>query len=142
MNDRPETAKASNGLTAARMPDRNPAIEATRLLGKWTRAARGHVSLGMRCSCGFAPTAGNVQLQDFEIQILDYLFARHGGPAAGPMLARLRERTGYRPGEGGSITELLRAIATEAPGDAVELQLALLSDLNRSIESFEELHRR
>ena len=142
MNERTETGRASDSGATAGASDRNPAIEATRLLGKWTRAARGHVSLGARCSCGFAPSAGNVQLQDFEIQILDYLFARHGGSAADPTLAALRERAGYRAGEAGSITELLRAIATEAPGDAVELRLALLSDLNRSIESFEELHRR
>lgn len=73
------------------------------------------------------------------MQILDYLFAKHG--TADARVLALRERAGYRPGEAGSITGLLRAIATEPPGQTAEFELALLSDLNRSIESFEELHR-
>jgi len=139
MNAARESGKTSDRKAVSATADLTPAIEATRLLGKWTRAARGHVSLGARCSCGFAPMAGNVQLQDFEIQILDYLFAKHGD--ADPVVAALRERAGYCPGEAGSITELLRAIATESSGQAAEFERVLLSDLNRSIDSFEELHR-
>jgi hypothetical protein len=36
----------------------------------------------------------------------------------------------------------VRAIATEAPWPETELRLALLRDLDRSIDSFDELHRR
>ena len=139
MSETRESGKATDRMAVSAPPDRSPAFEATRLLGKWTRASSGHVSLGARCSCGFMPTAGNIQLQDFEIQILDYLFAKHG--TADPRVMALRERAGYRPGETGSITGLLRAIATESPGHTAEFELAMLSDLNRSIESFEELHR-
>jgi len=89
-----------------------------------------------------AMSKGNIQAQDFELQILDFLFGKHGNPAAEPVLAMLRERAGYRRGEAGSITELLCAIATAAPEPEAELQLALLRDLDRSIDSFDELHRR
>lgn len=111
------------------------------MLGKWLRVAQGHVSFGMRCSCGLATGKDSIQVKDFELQILDYLFGKHGGRAAKPGLAMLRERAGYRSGEAGSITELLRAIATGASEPDAALQLALLRDLERSIDSFDELHR-
>ena len=133
--------KAFRRKTAAGTAARTAAIEATRLLGKWLRVAQGHVSFGMRCSCGLATGKGNSQVKDFELQILDYLFGKHGDPSAAPVLAILRTRAGYRPGEAGSITELLRAIATETSEPEAELPLALLRDLDRSIDSFDELHR-
>ena len=97
---------------------RDARIEAVQLLGKWTRLAQGHVLLGGNCSCGFA--ADNLQVADFEQQILDFLNGRY--PAAG---------------KSGSIHALLREIATEPKGDS----LALLTDLGRTLESFDELHR-
>ncbi len=108
------------------------AVEATRLLGKWTKLAQGHVMFGSGCSCGVGV---GVRLQDFEQQILDYLHARHGAAAV--------ERAGYRQGEAaGSVPALLRAIATQAAVEQPAGQLALLADLERSIDSFDELHRR
>ncbi len=104
------------------------AFEATRLLGKWTKVAQGHVMFGSGCSCGVGV---GVRLQDFEQQILDYLHARHGAAAV--------ERAGYREGEAGSVTALLRAIATQGASD--DGHLALLVDLQRSLDSFDELHR-
>ena len=93
------------------------AVEATRLLGKWTKLAQGHVVFGSGCSCG----AGvSVRLQDFEQQILEFLHARHGD-------------SGHA-----TIAELLRAIATQ---DSGKDSGALLADLARSLDSFEELHR-
>ncbi len=80
------------------------------------------------CSCGVGV---GVRLQDFEQQILDYLHARHGAPAV--------EHTGYREGEAGSVTALLRAIATQGAGSGD--YRALLADLERSLDSFDELHR-
>jgi hypothetical protein len=98
----------------------SPVFEATRLLGKWTKLAQGHVTFGSGCSCG----AGvGMRLQDFEQQILEFLHGRHGdsGHAA--------------------ITDLLRAIATQDSGKDESARLALLADLARSLDSFEELHR-
>ena len=106
------------------------ALEATRLLGKWTKLAQGHVMFGSGCSCGVGV---GVRLQDFEQQILDYLHARHGAAAV--------ERAGYRQGKAGSVTALLRAIATQGVVEQPAGQLALLADLERSIDSFDELHR-
>jgi len=97
------------------------AVEATRLLGKWTKLAQGHVMFGSGCSCGVG--SGTLRLQDFEPQILDYLRAKHGD-------------TGHT-----AITELLRAIATQDPGKESSARLALLADLARSLDSFDELHR-
>ena len=95
------------------------ALEATRLLGRWAKLAQGHVMFGSGCSCGVG--SGNIRLQDFEQQILDYLHAKHGS-------------TGQT-----AITDLLRAIATQRESDGEPL--ALLADLARSLDSFDELHR-
>jgi len=135
------TGKSGKGTsarrTAAGTPARPAAIEAVQLLGKWLRIAQGHVSFGMGCSCGMGLV--KIQARDFELQILDYLYGKHGGAEA--VLALLREHAGYRSGDAGSITALLRAIATGAPEGEAEPQLALLRDLERSIDSFDEVHR-
>jgi hypothetical protein len=95
------------------------AVEATRLLGKWTRLAQGHVMFGAGCSCGLG--VPGLRLADFEPQILDYLKTRHG-------------LAGFA-----GVPDLLRSIATrkEAKGG----ELLLLADLERSLDSFDELHR-
>ena len=94
------------------------AVEATRLLGRWTRLAQGHVMFGAGCSCGLGVGLG---LADFEPQILDYLKTRHG------------------IGQFSGIPELLRSIVKE--GDSTKERLPLLADLSRSLDSFDELHR-
>lgn len=96
------------------------AFEATRLLGRWTKLAQGHVMFGSGCSCGVG--FANLRLQDFEPQILDYLRAKH-------------DITGHT-----AIADLLRAVATQGGNDAAS-QIALLADLARSLDSFDELHR-
>jgi hypothetical protein len=94
------------------------AVEATRLLGKWTRLAQGHALFGSGCSCGLG--FASLSLRDFEPQILDYLRTKHG------------------IGEFSGVPDLLRSIAKE--GDRTE-RLAMLADLERSLDSFDELHR-
>ena len=87
-----------------------------RLLGKWQSVSRGHVVFGAGCSCGAAATS--VRVQDYEQDILGFLRGRHGTAAS-------------------SIAELLTGVARgAAPTD-----LAMLADLERSIDSFESLHR-
>jgi hypothetical protein len=92
-----------------------PAVLAIQLLGQWNRIAGGHISLASGCSCGVA--VPNVRVQDFEEQILDYLHGRHGGTWK-------------------SISDLLSGIArnSEAAGPAI------LQDLQRTLESFEQQH--
>ena len=98
------------------------ALEATRLLGKWTKLAQGHVMFGSGCSCGMG--FGNLRLQDFEPQIFEYLQTKH-------------HVAGFT-----AITDLLRVIAKQSEGRKIGEQLALLADLERSLDSFDELHRR
>jgi hypothetical protein len=93
------------------------AVEATRLLGKWTKLSRGHVMFGAGCSCGLGVGLG---LADFEPQILDYLRTKHG--------------IGEFPG----VPDLLRSIVKDGEKSG---QSALLADLERSLDSFDELHR-
>jgi len=74
--------------------------------------------MGGNCSCGLG--AGSLRIEEFEQQILDYLDGRHALP------------------ERGSLGELLRSIAKDAESAR---WLALLDDLKRTLESFEEAHR-
>jgi len=75
---------------------------------------------GAGCSCGVG--FANLRLADFEPQILDYLKAKHGV-------------SGFA-----GVPELLRSIVKQSEGEHGE-QLALLGDLERSLDSFDELHR-
>ncbi|HZQ74117.1 MAG TPA: hypothetical protein VFB08_14465 [Burkholderiales bacterium] len=101
---------------------RDPRVEAMRLLGKWTTLGQGHVVFGgAGCSCGVA--APGVSVQDLEEQILEYLRGKYPA-AAGPA----------------NVAALLRAIAAQPAGVEAE-SLALLGDLERTLESFDELHR-
>jgi len=104
------SSRAKRGISAA--------VEATRLLGKWTRLAQGHAFFGGGCSCGLG--FASLSVRDFEPQILDYLKSKHGvGGFAG-------------------VPDLLRSIVKEGEREG---QLALLADLERSLDSFDELHR-
>lgn len=92
-----------------------PAVLALRLLGAWNRLAQGHVAMSTGCTCGVG--ASNLRVQDFEEQILEFLRDKHGANA-------------------GSIPDLLTAIV-KAGGEGAR---ALLSDLERTIDSFEQQH--
>ena len=105
-----------------RKPQRDARIEAVQLLGKWTRLAQGHVLVGGGCSCGVV--GANLRIEDFEQQILDYLRGKHAAAVQSDRIA-----------------SLLQSIARPASGDAGK-SLALLDDLNRTLESFDELHRK
>ncbi len=94
------------------------AVEATRLLGKWTKLAQGHVMFGAGCSCGLG--VAGLRVADFEPQILDYLKTKH-------------DVAGFA-----GIPDLLRSIVKQGQGKE---RLALLADLERSLDSFDELHQ-
>jgi hypothetical protein len=98
------------------MKAKQPAVAAVHLLGRWQRVSTGHVVFAAGCSCGAAATS--VRVQDYEQDILGFLQTKHGVQAA-------------------SIAELLSRVARNgARGD-----LAVLEDLERSIDSFESAHR-
>jgi hypothetical protein len=87
------------------------------LLGAWRRIAQGHVALALGCSCGVG--VSNLRVADFEQDILEFLYGKHGA--------------GWKS-EG--ITELLTRISKQPEPGAQ----ALLADLQGSIESFEQQH--
>ena len=118
---------------------RNARIEAAQLLGKWTSLAQGHVLMGGNCSCGVG--AGSLRIEEFEQQILDYLEGKLAASGNAAVTQALRERAGYERGKDGSLSALLRSITTD-PAEAESGQwLAVLDDLARTLQSFEELHR-
>lgn len=94
----------------------DPRVKAIDLLGRWTRLAQGHVPFGAGCSCGANLT---IRIADLERDLLDYLGHRHA----------LAKRSA-------TLAELLKSIA-----GGVENADELLQDLERSLSSFEELHR-
>jgi hypothetical protein len=98
------------------MKAKQAAAKAARLLGQWQRVSGGHVAFGGGCSCGAA--AISVRVQDYEQDILAFLQGRHGTQA-------------------GSIAGLLREIAQHG----ATADLRILEDLQRSLDSFESLHR-
>jgi hypothetical protein len=102
-------------------PVRDARIEAVQLLGRWTRIAQGHILVGGGCSCGVA--AASLRIEDFEQQIMDYLKGKHAIAA-----------------ESASVADLLRAMAGQRPGAGAGEALALLADLDRTLESFDTLH--
>lgn len=115
-------------------------IQAMQLLGRWTLMAQGQIGYGGGCSCcvGF----DNIQIKDMEQHILDFLDSKYRASGAEKLRNLLAARAGYRQSESGSISELLRAIATQAdPSVPAEEQLSLLADLGRSIESLDEMAR-
>lgn len=91
------------------------------LLGKWTRLAQGHVLMGSGCSCGMP--GASLRIEDFEQQILDYLRGKHQDAVTADRVATL-----------------LQSIARPSSGDGAAA-LPLLDDLNRTLDSFDELHR-
>ena len=126
---------ASSAVSSTAAP-----IQAMQLLGRWTRMAQGSIAYGMGCSCctGF----DNVQVKDMEQHILDYLDSKYRASGSSALCALIAERANYRSGQSGSITELLRAVATQADKSIpAQDQLALLGDLSRSIDSLDELMR-
>ena len=129
-----KSGKASPGRQA---PMAAP-IRAMQLLGRWTRLAQGHIAFGGGCSC--CGEFGNLQVQDMEQHILDYLDTKYRAAKVEGVAKLLAERAGYRSGESGSIAELLRAMAGR--GDmplSSEQQLEMLADLERSIDSLDEM---
>ena len=127
--------KATKSARAA-APD--APLKAMSLLGRWGRVSQGHVAFGGGCSCGGG--MGPVHMSEMEMHVMDYLAAKYASNAAIQVL--LVERAGYKPNESGNLGEVLKAIAMRS-ADSVKIddQLAMLADLERSIESLDEITR-
>ena len=95
------------------------AVEATRLLGRWSLVSQKHEA---GCSC--CPGLGDVDVADVEKEILADLRARHGG---------LEEVDG--------VGNLLKAFVMRGRPGAVTGTPALLSDIDRIIGVLEQMQR-
>jgi hypothetical protein len=101
------------------MTDLKHAIEAAKLLGRWTLIAQKHAD---GCSC--CPGLGDVTLEQVEGSVVSWLLERH---------AVLKE--------GGSITALLRdCIARRLPAGPDVLQ-PLFQDLDEAFGHLERVQR-
>jgi hypothetical protein len=119
------------------------AIESMRLLGKWTLLAQRHVSADMGCSC-CSGIGGNMRVQDFEQQILDYLHDKYDAAGNQHVVSLLARHAAFRREEAGSIADMLRSLATrgvDETGDPAQAAdtLVMLGDLGNSIDSFERM---
>jgi hypothetical protein len=110
------------------------ALRALMLLGRWTRVAQGHIAQGASCMC--AGGLATVQAADLEQQVMAFLADKY---QARPQIAAALQR--YVSGSSaGSIGDLLRETARGLENVSADGQLDLLSDLERIIASFEEVH--
>jgi hypothetical protein len=115
-----------------------PPIKAMGLLGRWSRMALGHIAFGGGCNC--CGEFGNLQVADMEQHILDYLDTKYRAAGVDGVGQLLAERAGYRSGAAGSIPDLLKAVAAQADIPLTqEQQASLLADLERSIDSLDEM---
>jgi len=83
------------------------------------------VPLGAGCSCGTG--FGGVRIADFEQQILEHLRGKFGADGVPPEVRRL--------------DDLLRRLAAPECDLPEKMQARLLSEIDRVIDSFEEIHR-
>ncbi len=111
------------------------AQQAALLWDLWCGLALRHVALGGACACG----AGGIslRLEDFELDIVDYL--QDGGERCEqPEVAQwFRARSDLAPG-GQPLRDLLDALGSDAVPPAVA-QWAL-ARLERTLRSFAEVH--
>ena len=132
-------AKASGRKSAKEAPPA-PQIKAMTLLGRWGRMAQGHIAFGGGCNC--CGEFGNLQVADMEQHILDYLDTKYRAAKVEGVTTLLAQHAGYRSGASGSIPDLLKAIAGQgALPVGAEQQASLLADLERSIDSLDEMLR-
>ncbi|MFN0162344.1 MAG: hypothetical protein ACKVQQ_14020 [Burkholderiales bacterium] len=108
-------------------------MRALQLLGRWRRAAAGHLSFTAGCACGFA---GAVDLSDMDDLVIDFLARRFAREAA--VGSFMKEAAGPAPG---SVKALLGALAASPAALAPAAATALLGALEATVTSIEEQHR-
>lgn len=108
---------------------------AARLLGLWSRLSAQHVTLGSGCGCGVGGVS--VSLQDFELDIADYLWAESERLGVASVEAFL-----LQPGPIAEQPQPVMNLLTRLEaGEADEADADwLLTRLARTLESFAKLH--
>jgi len=103
-------------------------VRALALLGRWNRVAGLHLGAGLSCVCGGAGYAA-IRPADLEEQVAGWLTGRYGGTPASVFLSAA-----------GGLRAILRGLAAGPATLEPAVRAALLADLERIIESFEETH--
>jgi hypothetical protein len=101
------------------MNDIRLAIDAAKLLGRWTLIAEKHAT---GCSC--CPGLGDVTMEQVEGSVLGWLGERH------PFL---KER--------GSVTQVLKDCISRSVSDAPEALQPLFKDLGEALDHLEQAQR-
>lgn len=111
---------------------------ANELLETWERLSNSHKVIGGSCSCGAHGLV--LRLADFEQDIGDYLYSEGEQHQRRDVLTLLQANA--RSGDQWSIVHLLERLADGTA--AVDMAAAnfVLERLPRTVQSFEELHRR
>ena len=111
------------------------AQQADLLLDLWGSLALRHVALGSACACGSGGVS--LRLEDFELDIVDYL--QDGGERCddAPVAQWFRARQGQAPGE-----QPLRGLLDDILQDRIPAPVAhwILQRLERTLRSFAQLH--
>ena len=110
-------------------------LRAERLAHLWSRLSAQHVTLGAGCGCMVGGVS--VSLEDFELDIADYLWAEGDRLGQGDVVAFLLQP--------GAIDQQVKPVATLLArleeGEAHEAVADwLLSRLARTLDSFAKLH--
>ena len=108
---------------------------ATHLLGLWSRLSAQHVTLGAGCGCGVGGVS--VSLQDFELDIADYLWAESERLGVADVEAFL-----LAPGPIAQQQRPVRVLLERLEAEEADAGVAdwLLTRLTRTLESFSKLH--
>jgi len=106
------------------------ATDAAALLATWRRLERSHLPVSFGCSCG---TLGHVRVQDFELDVLDYLREKH---AHAHEVAALLQRFAGQDNRRAGIGTLLQGIANDVGDIESTAKQQILVDLHRSITSW------
>jgi hypothetical protein len=117
--------RESNMADQKQSPSSNRvSVKAMQLLGRWTRLSQGHIALGAGCLCG--ASFGALQPADYDEQIVAFLASRH------PAIEAI---------DHSRLDRLLGAIAKGSASLTPQQGLVLLADVERSLDSFDEVHR-
>jgi hypothetical protein len=108
---------------------------AAHLLGLWSRLSAQHVTLGAGCGCGVGGVS--VSLQDFELDIADYLWAESERLGVADVEAFL-----LAPGPIAEQQRPVQLLLERLETDEADAAVAdwLLTRLTRTLESFSKLH--
>lgn len=112
------------------------------LLDLWSSLSMQHVALGAGCGCGIGGVS--LRLDDFELDIVDYLGdagVRSGEPEVAGFFAELQRRAEEGASMGGRAQPLRRLLDQARRGHLPGAVTAwLLPKVERTLRSYAELH--